>query len=292
MGTINKMVEISILYDKVRFEEKALYEKAQQKGVKAQIVDGKTLIISTANKNKDFTLGDVILQRSVSHYRGLYLTACLEFLGFKVINKFQVGETCGNKLITSLVLAKHKVPTPKTQFAFSADSALETIHKTGFPIVLKPIVGSWGRGVFPLRDSEVANMVVEMREEDDSPLSRIYYVQEMIARPPRDIRCIVVGDQIVTAIYRYSAHNEWRTNVARGGKAELAPITKELEDLALRAAKAVGGGILGVDMMEDKERGLIVHEVNNTVEFHGAASVSKSDIPSTIIDYAVKVAKK
>jgi len=285
-------MEVCIVYDKVRFEEKALYEKARQKGVKARIVDGKTIAITTENKKKDFALGDVILQRSVSHYRGLFLTACLEFLGFRVINKFQVGETCGNKLITSLALAKHKVPTPKTQFAFSAESALETINKTGFPIVLKPIVGSWGRGVFQLRDSQVANMIVEMREDDDSPLSRIYYVQEMIDRPPRDLRCIVVGDEVVTAIYRYSAQNEWRTNVSRGGKAELAPITNELEDLALKASKAVGGGILGVDMMEDKERGLIVHEVNNTVEFHGAASVSKNDIPGAIIDYAIKLTKK
>jgi [lysine-biosynthesis-protein LysW]--L-2-aminoadipate ligase len=286
------MVELCIIYDKVRFEEKVLYEKAQKKGIKAQIVDGKTVTITTDSKKKDLALGDVIMQRSVSHYRGLYLTACLEFLGFPVINKFSVGETCGNKLLTSLVLAKSKIPTPKTHFAFSAGSAMETMSKTGFPLVLKPIVGSWGRGVFPLRDEEIAGMVVEMREEDDSPFARIYYVQEMIDRPPRDIRCVVVGDQLVTAIYRYSAENEWRTNVARGGKAELTPITKQLEDLALKAAKAVGGGILGVDMMEDKKHGLIVHEVNNTVEFHGAASVSKADIPAAMIEYAVRIAKK
>jgi [lysine-biosynthesis-protein LysW]--L-2-aminoadipate ligase len=286
------MVELCIIYDKVRFEEKVLYEKAQKKGIKAQIVDGKTVTITTDSKKKDLALGDVIMQRSVSHYRGLYLTACLEFLGFPVINKFSVGETCGNKLLTSLVLAKSKIPTPKTHFAFSAGSAMETMSKTGFPLVLKPIVGSWGRGVFPLRDEEIAGMVVEMREEDDSPFARIYYVQEMIDRPPRDIRCVVVGDQLVTAVYRYSAQNEWRTNVARGGKAELTPITKELEELALKAAKAVGGGILGVDMMEDKKRGLIVHEVNNTVEFHGAASVSKADIPAAMIEYAVRIAKK
>jgi [lysine-biosynthesis-protein LysW]---L-2-aminoadipate ligase len=286
------MVELTIIYDKVRFEEKALYEKAQNRGIKTQLVDGKTISVTTESEKKDLGLGDVILQRSVSHYRGLYLTACLEFLGYPVINRFQVGETCGNKLLTSLVLAKNKVPSPKTQFAFSAESAMETIRKSGFPQVLKPIVGSWGRGVFPLRDEEVAGMVVEMREEDDSPFSRIYYVQEMIDRPPRDIRCIVVGDQAVTAIYRYSAENEWRTNVARGGKAELAKITKELEDLAIRAARAVGGGIVGVDMMEDKVRGLVVHEVNNTVEFHGAATVSEADIPGAMIDYAVSVAKK
>jgi [lysine-biosynthesis-protein LysW]---L-2-aminoadipate ligase len=286
------MVEVTIICDKVRFEEKTLYEKTQSKGIKSKIVDAKTLTIGTYSKTKDFLLGDVILQRSVSYYRGLYLTACLEFLGFKVINRFEVGQICGNKLITSIKLAQNKIPSPKTQFAFSAESALESINKTGFPVVLKPIVGSWGRGIYPLRDPETASMIVEMREEDDSPLSRIYYIQEMVDRPPRDIRCIVIGDQAVTAIYRYSSQSEWRTNVARGGNVELAPITKEMEDLALRAAKAVGGGILGVDMMEDKNRGLVVHEVNNTVEFRGAASVSKADIPNEIIDYAIKLARR
>jgi [lysine-biosynthesis-protein LysW]--L-2-aminoadipate ligase len=284
------MVEVSILCDKVRFEEKALYEKTQKKGIKSKIVDAKTITIGTHSKKKDFLLGDVILQRSVSYYRGLYLTASLEYLGFKVINRFEVGQTCGNKLITSIKLAENKIPSPKTQFAFSAESGLESIKNNGFPLVLKPIVGSWGRGIYPLL--ETASMIIEMREEDDSPLSRIYYIQEMVDRPPRDIRCIVVGDQAVTAIYRYSSQSEWRTNVARGGKVELAPITKEIEDLALRAAKAVGGGILGVDMMEDKHHGLVVHEVNNTVEFRGAASVSNVDIPSEMIDYAVKLARK
>jgi [lysine-biosynthesis-protein LysW]--L-2-aminoadipate ligase len=286
------MVEVSILCDKVRFEEKMLFEKTQSMGIKSNIVDAKTLTIGTYSKTKDFPLGDVILQRSVSYYRGLYLTACLEFLGFKVINKFEVGQICGNKLITSLRLAENKIPTPKTQFAFSAESGLETIKKTGFPVVLKPVVGSWGRGIYPLRDLETASMIIEMREEDDSPLSRIYYIQEMVDRPPRDIRCIVIGDEVLTAIYRYSSQSEWRTNVALGGKVELAPITKEMEDLALRAAEAVGGGILGVDMMEDKNRGLVVHEVNNTVEFRGAASVSRADIPNQMIKYAVKLARK
>ena len=286
------MTKVCIIYDKVRFEEKALFDKAAEKGLQAQLVDAKTVTVSTDSRPGDLALGDVVMQRSVSHYRGLYLTSCLEFLDYPVINRFQVAETCGNKLVTSLVLAKNNIPTPKTQFAFSAKQAMDLIQKTGLPLVLKPIVGSWGRGVFPLRDEETASMIIEMREENDSPLSRIYYVQEMIDRPPRDIRCIVVGDGVVTAIYRYSAESEWRTNVARGGKAELAPITKELEDMALKASKAVGGGILGVDLMEDKARGLVVHEVNNTVEFRGAATVSTTDIPGTMIDYASSMTRK
>ena len=286
------MEKVCVIYDKVRFEEKALYQKAKKKGINVQIIDGKTITINTESKRTSIQLGDVVIQRSISHFRGLYLTSCLEFLGFLVINKFKVGQTCGNKLITSLTLARYNVPTPKTHFAFSAESAIELIYKIGFPLVLKPVIGSWGRGVFPLRDEEVANMIVEMREENDSPLARIYYIQEMIKRPPRDLRCIIVDDKIVTAIYRYSAVNEWRTNVARGGKAEVVPITKELEDIALKAAKAVGGGILGVDLMEDEKRGLLVHEVNNTVEFRGASNASNVNIAGAMIDYAVKVAKK
>ncbi|MFY9794369.1 MAG: lysine biosynthesis protein LysX [Candidatus Nitrosopolaris sp.] len=285
------MVELCVLYDKVRFEEKSIYDKALKKGIKVRMTDAKNITVTTDSKRKELALGDIVLQRSISHFRGLYLTSCLEFLGFPVINKFKVGETCGNKLLTSLTLAKHKVPTPKTHFAFSAGAAMEVISGTGFPVVLKPIIGSWGRGVYPLRDDEVANMIVEMREEDNNPLSRIYYIQEMIQRPPRDIRCIVVGDDIIAAVYRYSAQNEWRTNVARGGKAENAPITNELEEIALRAARAVGGGVLGVDLMEDEQRGLLVHEINNTVEFRGASNVSTADIASAIIDYSVTVVK-
>src|ERR687886_727150 len=286
------MTELCILYDKVRFEERILYDKALKKNLKAKIVDAKTVTISTENKRKDLQLGDVILQRSISHFRGLYLTASLEFLGFSVINKFQVGEICGNKLITSIILSKYKVPTPKTYFAFSAESVIEVINKIGYPLVLKPIIGSWGRGVFPLRDSEVANMIVEMREENNNALARIYYLQEMVKRPRRDLRCIVVDDRVVTAIYRYSAENEWRTNMAKGGKTEVAPITSELEDIALRAAKAVGGGVLGVDLMEDEDRGLLVHEVNNTVEFRGASNVCQADIAGAMIDYALTIAKR
>ena len=286
------MVELCILYDKVRFEERSIYDTAVSKGIKIKMIDAKSLSMSTRSDLQDFELGDIVLQRNVSHFRGLYLTACLEFLGMQVINKFKVGETCGNKLMTSIALAKYKVPTPKTYFAFSPEAAMETIEKVGFPIVLKPMIGSWGRGVCLLKDEEAANMIVEMRAESDNALGRIYYIQEMIERPPRDLRCIVAGDRLVTAVYRYSVGKEWRTNVARGGKSEYAPITNELEEIVMRAARAVGGGILGVDLMEDNKKGFLVHEINNTVEFQGASKVSNADISSAMIDYALALVKK
>ena len=285
------MSDICIVYDRVRWEEKELFEKATKLGHSAKLIDGKTISVSTHDGNISNGFGDIVLQRCVSHYRGLYLTACLEFLGKKVINSHAVAEVCGNKLLTSLCLSKFKIPTPKTHFGFGPEIAADIATKLGYPVVLKPIVGSWGRMVMPVKDRDVMESMIEMREEMPNPLSKIYYIQDYVERPPRDIRTIVVGDQVVTAIYRYSAEGEWRTNIARGGKAELCPVTNELEDICIDASNAVGGGVLGVDLMEDKKEGLLVHEVNNTVEFKGASSVSTKDIATEIINYAAKMAK-
>jgi [lysine-biosynthesis-protein LysW]--L-2-aminoadipate ligase len=156
-------------------------------------------------------------------------------------------------------------------------------------MVIKPVVGSWGRGVMALKDRDTADAIIEVRELSDGPLDRIYYLQEMIKRPPRDIRAIAIGDQVVAAMYRTST-GSFKTNIALGAEPVPCEITKELEDICLKASKAVGGGILGVDLMEDEKRGLVVHEVNNTVEFKGLAKVAKKNIPKEMIDFAVKSA--
>lgn len=286
------MVRICIIYDKLRFEEKKIYNDIQQKGFDATLVDGKSLIFDTESSKSDSRFGDIILQRVISYNRGLHLTYCLEQIGLPVVNSFSVSEICGNKLITSLILKKNNVPTPKTTFAFSTESARECMKKLGYPLVVKPIIGSWGRGVYQIKDQSMAEMMLDSRQENDNSFSRIYYFQELIDRPSRDIRCIVIGDQIVASVFRYSSENEWRTNVAVGGRSEMAPLTSELKEIVLKASNAVGGGILGVDLMEDKERGYLVHEVNNTVEFRGASAVCKSDIAGAMTDYLVKMSSK
>ncbi|MER5176587.1 MAG: lysine biosynthesis protein LysX [Candidatus Nitrosocosmicus sp.] len=283
------MVKLGIFFDKLRFEEKSLYETAIKIGIEANLIDSKNVILNTDYlTTNDLHYGDVIMQRSISYFRGQFLTNCLEFLGFDVINNSKIGEICGNKLLTSMILKKNNVPTPKSFFSFNSDSAFNIINEQDLeknPLVFKPVIGSWGRGVFPVRNKEVGKMIVEMREESSSPFSNIYYFQELVKRPPRDIRCIVLGEQVVAAIYRYSSSDEWRTNVSRGGKAEMIKITSELEDIAIKAAKAVGPGILGIDMMEDEKHGLLVHEINNTVEFRGASSATGIDIAKLIINY-------
>ena len=281
------MSKIRIVYDRVRSEEKMLEEKAIELGHDIKMIDAKLTQISTESKKTDFNFGDVVLERCVSYFRGLHFTACLEFLDVPVINKFEVANNCGNKMITSLLLKKHNVPTPKTYFSFSSEAVLENLERIGYPIVIKPIVGSWGSGVIPLKDRETADAIIEVRELSDRPLDRIYYLQEMVKRPPRDIRVIVIGDQVISAMYRTSS-GSFKTNIALGAEPILCEITKELEDVCMKASKAVGGGILGVDIMEDEKRGLVVHEVNNTVEFKGLAKVSKKNIPKEMIDFAIR----
>ena len=280
------MQKICIVFDRLRTEEKLLQKNAEELGYETSMVDAKITSFDTDSKPENFEFGDVVLERCVSYYRGLHFTACLEFMEIPVINKFDVANTCGNKMITSMLLKKNNIPTPKTYFSFSAETALDNFEKVGYPLVIKPIIGSWGRSVMPVKDKDTAEAVIENRQVTDGPQDRIYYLQEMIDRPPRDIRVITVGDQAVSAMYRKSSGG-FKTNIALGADPELCEITKEIEDLCEKTSKAVGGGILGIDLMEDKKRGLVVHEVNNTVEFKGLVKVSKKNIPKEMIDYAI-----
>ena len=284
------MQKICIVFDRLRTEEKLLQKEAENLGYETSMIDAKITSFNTDSKRTDFDFGDVVLERCVSYYRGLHFTACLEFLNIPVINKFDVANTCGNKMITSMLLKKYNIPTPKTYFSFSAETALENFEKIGYPLVIKPIIGSWGRSVIPVKDRDTAEAIIENRQVTDGPQDRIYYLQEMIDRPPRDIRVITVGDQAISAMYRKSSGG-FKTNIALGADPELCKITKEIEDLCEKASKAVGGGILGIDLMEDKEKGLVVHEVNNTVEFKGLVKVSEKNIPKEMIDYAVRNSK-
>jgi [lysine-biosynthesis-protein LysW]---L-2-aminoadipate ligase len=274
-----------ILYDVIRWEEKALYEAAIKKGVNVENVDCKNLAIDLNEKNSKYS-GQVVLQRSISYFKNVHSTAALQGLGARVINPFHAAIICGNKMYAHMELEKAGIRTPKAVAAFSEESAMAVLNKIGYPAVIKPTVGSWGRLIALLRDKEEARAVIEDREHM-FPLYQVYYFEEFVKRPPRDIRAIVVGDRVVAAIYRYSGQGEWKTNMALGGHAETCPVTNELEDICLKATSAMSGQIVGVDLMESKSQGLLVHEVNNTTEFKNTVRVTGIDIPGLMIDYAL-----
>ncbi|MDH5431405.1 MAG: lysine biosynthesis protein LysX [Nitrosopumilus sp.] len=285
------MSKVCIVFDRLRAEEKMLQKEALELGHDVLMLDAKITQINTDSKKEDYDLGDIVLERCVSYFRGLHFTASLEFMDIPVLNKFEVANICGNKMFMTLLLKKNNIPTPKTYFSFSSESATENLEKVGFPLVIKPVIGSWGRGVLPLKDKDTMEAVFEIRDITDSPHDRIYYLQELIKRPPRDIRVITVGDEPIAAMYRKSSGG-FKTNIALGADPELCEITKEMEDMASKASKAMGGGILGIDMMEDEKNGLVIHEVNNTVEFKGLSRVAQRNIPKEMVEFALRYIRK
>lgn len=278
-----------VLYDSVRWEEKALYLAAKKKGIEVKNIDCKNLALNLNESNSSYS-GQIIIQRCVSYFKSIHSTAALEGLGARVINPLQAAILCGNKMYSHMKLKNAGVRTPKAISAFSEESALEALNDFGYPAVIKPTIGSWGRLIALLKDKEAARAVIEDREHM-FPMYHVYYFEQFVERPPRDIRAIVVGGDVIAAIYRYSGEGEWKTNMALGGHAEACPITKELEDICLKAKEALGGQIVGVDLMESKSEGLIVHEVNNTTEFKNTVRVTGVDIPSLMVDYAVRQGK-
>lgn len=286
------MNEVGLVYDIIRWDEKALINASKRKGIPLKLIDCKKTYLNLEDtENLQETFGSVVIQRCISYFRGLHTTSILENMGLYVINPFQVSLICGNKLFTTLALVKEGIPVPKTAVAFDPETVLKALDEMGYPAVLKPVVGSWGRLVSLVKDRESAQALIETRQEIKNALLQIYYIQKFVKRPPRDIRVIVVGDEVVAASYRYSPRGDWRTNVARGGISKPCPITPELEQLALKVSGAVNGGVVAIDCMEGPY-GLVVNEVNSTVEFRGISSATNIDVAGKIIDYAVEMAKK
>lgn len=267
-----------------------IIEAAKHNSIDLTLYDTNDLALDVTDVNNGVEMADTFLQRCISYFRSIHITATLEAQGKTVVNSYKAASTCGNKLLSSICLSRAKIPTPHTYVAFTQHASLRALDRLGYPAVLKPVVGSWGRLVALIKDSESAKSIIEAREYLH-PIQQVYYLQEKVKRPSRDIRCWVIGQKAVAAMYRHAPSDEFRTNTARGGIAEDMPITPELEELSVRAAEAVGGGAFGVDLMET-DSGLVVHEVNHTTEFNNIVRVTHVDIPKLLLEYTLQQAKK
>ena len=277
---------ITALYDTIRLEEKLLIESAKKNDINLEMVDCKKLFVDL-NDNKNFD--GPVLQRCVSYYRNLHSTAAIEGQGTKVVNCLNTGIFAGNKLFTHMLLQKAGVPTPDATVAFSKDSALEALDKNGFPKIIKPTVGSWGRMVSKINDMDSAEGIIDGREAM-YPIHQVHFLEEFVERPPRDIRVIVIGDNVAAGIYRNSGDGNWKTNTHLGGSSETCEITNEIEDICIKAKDAVYGDIVGIDLMESNEKGMVVHEINNTTEFRNVVRVTGVDIPKLMLEYVKELA--
>ncbi|MAT99106.1 MAG: lysine biosynthesis protein LysX [Anaerolineaceae bacterium] len=279
-------MRVGILFSRIRLEEKLIVQALEARGVAYEMIDVRETVFDL-ERPSPWQQYDVILERCVSHSRAQAALQILGAWGIPCVNNAHVAQICGSKLETSLALFAAGVPSPRVQIATTAEAALDAIEAMGYPVVLKPAVGSWGRLLAKVNDREAAEAILEHKSTLGTYQHSIFYIQEYIAKPDRDIRSFVVGDETICAITRHSAH--WITNTARGGSAENCPVTPELDRLSRAAARAVGGGVVAVDLLEDADGCLLVNEVNYTMEFRNSIDPTGVDIPGRIVDYVLRV---
>ncbi len=281
-------MKIGVLYSRKRIEEKLITAALDDRSVDWERIDPRQVAIQVGSPA--YTTFDAVIIRSLSYTSAYYMTRWLESLDVPAVSPHKTVATCGDKFLTSIALQAAGIPTPGTRLALSPEAALNTIEDMGYPVVLKPLFGSWGRLLARVNDRDAAEALLEHKSTLGGYQHSVVYLQEYVDKPGRDIRPMVVGDEVIYAIYRQSEH--WITNTARGGSPLPCPMTDEIVSLSLAATHAVGGGIVSVDLMETAGGEILVNEVNQTPEFHGARHATDVDIAGKIVDYVLKVAEQ
>ncbi len=280
-------MKVGFLHSIIRKEEKLLLnEFGRREGIEVVRIDDRKCSFNLhAN---DFDL-DVVIERSVNHSRAVHALRIFHDHGIPTVNHPDVAEICGSKFLTTQALIRAGVPTPPCYLAFTPESALEAMDKLGYPCVIKPTTGSWGRLISKVNDRDAAEAILEHKQILGSYHHSIFYIQAYVEKGGRDIRSFVVGDRCIAAIYRVSDH--WITNTARGGTAKNCPVDEDINRISVQAANAVGGGVVALDLFETPD-GYSVNEVNYTMEFRNSIDITGVDIPSMVVDYVLEAGQK
>ncbi|SFR86267.1 L-2-aminoadipate N-acetyltransferase [Halomicrobium zhouii] len=282
-------MNVGILYSRIRQDEKLLLNELRERDHEVTKIDVRKQQFNIEDPPEIFDGVDVVVDRCLATSRSVYATKFVEAYGIPVVNGPETAEICADKVKNSLALVEAGVPTPNTDVAFTKDAAMASIEEFGYPCVLKPVVGSWGRLMAKIDSKDAAEAILEHKETLGHYEHKIFYVQEFVDKPGRDIRVLATDGEPVAAMVRESEH--WLTNAAKGADTD----TFELDDRALelveKASDSVGGGLLGIDLMEtgvDEDgnpEDYTVHEVNHTVEFKALSEVTDVDVPAKVVDW-------
>ena len=279
-------MDVGICYSRIRRDEKLLLSELRDRGHDVTKIDVRTQRFGVHDAPPAFADVDVVVDRCLATSRSRYLTRFVDAYDVPVVNDPETAAVCADKAHNSLVLAEAGVPTPATEVAFTKESALSTIESFGYPCVLKPVVGSWGRLMAKIDSRSAAEAILEHKETLGHYEHKLFYVQEFVEKPGRDIRVVTTDGDPIAGMARSSEH--WLTNAAQGAETEAIEIAPDVADLVERASDAVGGGLLGVDLMEVGGAGsgeYTVHEVNHTVEFKALDEVTDVDVPAAVVDW-------
>lgn len=281
-------MRIAMTYTRLRTEERLLLDAFESIGVAVEPIDLRSVVFDPANPSR-WASFDAVIDRSVSLTATLTAVRLLTGYGIRCINPLGAIEVCSDKLATTIALNRAGIPTPGVRVATSLEAGIEAVEAIGYPAVLKPTVGSWGRLVARLNDRDAAEAVLEHRDTLGSSQQRVFYLQEHVSKPDRDIRVFVVGGEPIAAIVRHSDH--WVTNTARGATAQGLELTTELCEISSGAAQAVGGDAVAVDLLECPKRGLLVNELNHSMEFRNSIAATGVNIHHHVAEHAVTIAE-
>lgn len=282
-------MRIAMLYTRLRAEEQLLLDAFAGVGVRVDAIDTRT-VVQQLDEPGAWLAYDAVFDRSLSLTASLTIGRVLDAWGVRCVNPIGTIEVCSDKLRTSIELVRRGVPTPRVRVATSPAAALEAIEAMGYPVVLKPTIGSWGRLVARVNDRDAAEALIEHRDTLGSVQHGVFYIQEHIDKPGRDIRVFVIGGEPVAAITRTSEH--WVTNTARGARAANCPPTEEISGVAARAAAAVGGDAVAIDLLECPRRGVLVNEINHSMEFRNSIATTGVDIPGLLVRRVLEAARE
>ena len=288
-------MHFGLLYSRIRRDEKLLLNEIRERGHEVTKIDVRKQRFGMNDAPEGIADCDLVIDRCLATSRSKYITEFVDSYDVRVVNHPDVAAVCADKAKNSLALANAGVPTPTTEVTFTKEAALETIEEFGYPCVLKPVIGSWGRLMAKIDSRDAAEAILEHKETLGHYEHKVFYIQEFVEKPGRDIRVLATDGDPVAAMVRSSEH--WLTNAAKGATTEAFELDDEARRLVAEASEAVGDGLLGVDLMEtgvDEDGnpdGYTVHEVNHTVEFKALNDCVDIDVPATVVDWLEEKAR-
>ena len=273
------------------YSTRRLVESAKNRGHDVKILNTLKFALDLEEESPDL----YFKQKRLSHYDAVLprIGASITYFGTAVVRQFQQMDVYSpnsadgilnsrDKLRSFQILSKHKIGIPATAFVRAKSDVLPAIERVGgVPIIIKLLEGTQGIGVLLAHTIESATSIIEMLQSQKQNV----LIQKFIAESKgKDIRAIVVGDEVVAAMRRVAQGQEFRSNVHKGGKTERVDLDGAYKETAIRAARIIGLGIAGVDMLEGKN-GPQVMEVNSSPGLEGIENCTEQDVAGFFIDY-------
>jgi [lysine-biosynthesis-protein LysW]---L-2-aminoadipate ligase len=285
--------KIGLAYTMLTPENAAIKSALEGTGAEVVLINDERELFMLHSLSEKHRGLDALLCRSSSFSRSLCVSYLFEQHGILAVNSYASQQVCGDKVLCSARLSSAGIPTPKVALAFSVKSALAAADGMGYPCVIKPPIGSWGRMVFKITDHECAEAVISLKSTLGHFTDKIYYVQEYVDKPGRDIRVLLVGDEIALSVCRNApAPEAFLTNLNAGGTASEFSLTSEMAEAVHKAGDLLGRGIYGIDLIEDKQGGFSVLEVNHSPEFSKSSGSKINLVAQKIAAFALTSAKK